>query len=369
MIKTISRNSVVTLFVNGRKYENWLDVSIACTLQSLARTFSVRSTRSKEDLTIGIQPQDEVQVFIDGEPVLTGYVTKREVSYSASGISVTISGASKTVDLQDCCMPHGMANSYKNQTHEQNLKAVCKPFGIGVVDQVKSVDRRNLEFSPTETVGSAITRYLQKNGILLTDDEAGNLVIAQAGSGGIAHDILELGKNILEGKRTEDVSKRFSDYVTLGQAANPTSELPVSANHLTATAKDPGVRRSRWLVKQESGNASTEILQKKAGILKDVRAGESDTLNYKVQGWRQSNGELWRVNSYVVCKDDIAEVSTKRKWVITSISYNLGATGATVSMSLRNEIAFSLLKEPNAKKIRIEDNSDIKKDSGRTEYV
>ena len=132
MPKKISNNTV-TLFVNGRKYENWLDVSIACTLQSLARTFSVRSTRSKEDLTIGIQPQDEVQIFIDGEPILTGYVTKREVSYSASGISVTISGASKTVDLQDCCMPHGMANSYKNQTHEQNLKAVCKPFGIGVV--------------------------------------------------------------------------------------------------------------------------------------------------------------------------------------------------------------------------------------------
>lgn len=248
MPKKISNNTV-TLFVNGRKYENWLDVSIACTLQSLARTFSVRSTRSKEDLTIGIQPQDEVQIFIDDEPILTGYVTKREVSYSASGISVTISGASKTVDLQDCCMPHGMANSYKNQTHEQNLKAVCKPFGIGVVDQVKSVDRRNLEFSPTETVGSSITRYLQKNGILLTDDEAGNLVITQAGSGGSAHDTLELGKNILEGKRTQDVSKRFSDYVTLGQAANPTSELPVSANHLTATARDSGDVPDGWLNK------------------------------------------------------------------------------------------------------------------------
>lgn len=364
MPKKISNNTVI-LFVNGRKYENWLDVSIACTLQSLARTFSVRSTRSKEDLTIGIQPQDEVQIFIDGEPILTGYVTKREVSYSASGISVTISGASKTVDLQDCCMPHGMANSYKNQTHEQNLKAVCRPFGIGVVDQVKSVDRRNLEFSPTETVGSAITRYLQKNGILLTDDEAGNLVIAQAGSGGIAHDILELGKNILEGKRTQDVSKRFSDYVTLGQAANPTSELPVSANHLTATARDSGVRRPRWLVKQESGNASTEILQKKALVLRDVRFGESDTLNYKVQGWRQSNGELWRVNSFVRFKDPLLGAFEDASWVITQITYSLSDRGTTTTMVLGLKTRFNLFSEPDAKKVRIEDNSDIKKDSGK----
>ena len=309
-------------------------MSIACTLQSLARTFSVRSTRSKEDLTIGIQPQDEVQIFIDGEPILTGYVTKREVSYSASGISVTISGASKTVDLQDCCMPHGMANSYKNQTHEQNLKAVCKPFGIGVVDQVKSVDRRNLEFSPTETVGSSITRYLQKNGILLTDDEAGNLVITQAGSGGSAHDTLELGKNILEGKRTQDVSKRFSDYVTLGQAANPTSELPVSANHLTATARDSGVRRPRWL-------------------------------NYKVQGWRQSNGELWKVNALVNVDDSRLGIRKNIYWVIKEVSYLLSSQGSVVTLTLIDKKAYKMALEPDAKKIKMEKYDDIKKDSGR----
>ena len=358
-------NNTVTLFVNGKKYENWLDVSITCTLQSLARTFSVRATRSKEDLTIGIQPQDEVQVFIGDDLVLTGYVTKREVSYSASGISITISGASKTVDLQDCCMPHGVANSYKNQTHEQNLKAVCASFGIGVVDQVKSVDRRNLEFSPTETVGSAITRYLQKNGVLLTDDEAGNLVIAQAGSGGNANDTLELGKNILEGTRTQDVSKRFSNYVTLGQAANPTSELPVSTNQLKAAARDSGVRRARWFVKQESGNASAEILQKKAQIIKYANFGESDTLNYKVQGWRQSNGELWRVNSLVRVVDSLVEEDGSLRKVIQRVTYSLGPGGSTVALSLCDELKYQLFAEPDAKKIKIESDSDIKKDSGR----
>lgn len=365
MPKKISDNTV-TLFVNGRKYENWLEVSITCTLQSLARVFSVRSTRSKEDLTIGIQPQDEVKVFIGDDLVLTGYVTKREVSYSASGISITISGASKTVDLQDCCMPHGMANSYKNQTHEQNLKAVCAPFGIGVVDQVKSVDRRNLEFSPTETVGAAVTRYLQKNGILLTDDEAGNLVIAKAGSGGNAHDTLELGKNILEGKRTQDVSKRFSDYVTLGQAANPTSELPVSANHLKGFARDEGVRRNRWFVKQESGNASTEILQKKALVIKDVNAGEADTLTYKVHGWRQSNGELWRVNLLVNVDDSLTKADRQVSWIITQISYFLNNSGSSVSISLKTESTFNLCSEVDSKKVTIETYLEIKKDSGRT---
>ena len=304
MPKKISDNTV-TLFVNGRKYENWLDVSITCTLQSLARVFSVRSTRSKEDLTIGIQPQDEVKVFIGDDLVLTGYVTKREVSYSASGISITISGASKTVDLQDCCMPHGMANSYKNQTHEQNLKAVCAPFGIGVVDQVKSVDRRNLEFSPTETVGAAVTRYLQKN------------------------------------------------------------ELPVSANHLKATARDPEVRRARWFVKQEPGNASTEILQKKAEIIKDMNAGESDTLTYKVQGWRQNNGELWKVNTKVSIFDSLLEIKNI-PLLISKIGYSLSSAGSTVELTCISPQAFRLLEEKDSKTIGETSNlSEIKIGSGK----
>lgn len=354
----------VTLKVNGKKYENWLDVSITCTLQSLARVFAVKSTRSKEDLTIGIEPQDEVQVLIDDEPILTGYVTKREVSYSSSGVTITITGASKTVDLQDCCMPTGKPNSFRNQTHFQNLSAVCEPFGIKVIDQVQSVDRRNLEFSPTETIGPAITSYLQKNGVLLTDNEFGNLVIAQAGSAGNAHDPLELGKNILEGKRTQDYSKRFSYYVTLGQAANPASELPVSANHLRETVEDTSVRRIRYLVKQESGNASAETLQKKSAIMKDVKFGESDVLSYKVQGWRQSNGELWKVNSKVNIFDSMLGVENV-PMLINQISYKCSSTGTIVEICCVNPRMYRLLEQVDSKAIGTSNLIDIKLNSGK----
>ena len=78
-----------------KRLENWLDVSITCALQTLARTFTVSATRDKEDLTLGVKPGDSVQVFIGEDRVLTGYITKREVSYNASGSSIRISGARK----------------------------------------------------------------------------------------------------------------------------------------------------------------------------------------------------------------------------------------------------------------------------------
>ncbi|WP_304626057.1 hypothetical protein, partial [uncultured Parasutterella sp.] len=160
-------------------------------------------------------------------------------------------------------------------------------------------------------------------------------------------------------------SKRFSDYVTLGQAANPTSELPVSANHLKGFAQDEGVRRNRWFVKQESGNASTEILQKKAIVLKDVKFGDSDTLTYKVQGWRQSNGELWKVNAWANVDDKWLETDRQLKWVIASITYTLNESGSIVSLELKQQQSFMIFKEVDTKKITIEMYPEIKKDSGR----
>lgn len=357
-------NNTVTLYVNGRKYENWLDVSITCALQTLARTFTVSATRDKEDLTLGVKPGDSVQVFIGEDRVLTGYITKREVSYNASGSSIRISGASKTVDLQDCCMPMEYPVSYKNQTNLQNLQSVCRAYDIKVVDQVGAVDRRNLEFTRTEKLGSAIQNYLRKNGLLLTDNEFGDLVIASAGSAGMCEDAIQLGVNVLEGSHSADYSKLYSEYVTLGQAANVLSELPVSSNQLKAEAKDPTGTRRRCLVQLESGNASSEILKKRVGVLQIVSSGESELLSYTVQGWRQINGNLWKVNCLVKVSDDLLDIDSKTAWVISEVSYSLSRSGTTCSLKLKKPFCYTLMKEPDAKKIKIEDE-EIKKDSGR----
>lgn len=118
--------------------------------------------------------------------------------------------------------------------------------------------------------------------------------------------------------------------------------------------------------KARAWNASTEILQKKAEIIKEVNAGESDTLTYKVQGWRQSNGELWRVNSVIGFKDPMLGPFENASWITTQITYSLSSSGTASVMTLSTKSRFNLFSEPDAKKIRIEENSDIKKDSGKT---
>ena len=119
------------------------------------------------------------------------------------------------------------------------------------------------------------------------------------------------------------------------------------------------------MVKQEYGNASTEILQKKAGIIKDVKAGESDTLNYKVQGWRQSNGELWKVNTKVSISDSLLEIKNT-PLLISRIGYSLSSAGSTVELTCVSPQTFRLLEEKDSKVIGDTSNlSEIKINSGK----
>ena len=353
-------DNTVKLRINGKDYQNWLEVSITCTLQSLARSFKVSTTRrkleenkaeqksegEKDDFTIGIHPEDKVELFIGKNKILTGYVSGRTVKYSATGITVEISGDSKTVDLQQCYMPRDKKLSYKKQTHFENLSAVCKLFGIKVIDEINLKGKYNCELIGTETVGKEIENYLKKYSLLLTDNENGDLVIVKAGSGGVAHDKLELGKNILDGTRKQDLSKRFKHYVTLGQATNPRSELPPSSNHITGNAEDPTMTRERWFVSQEKGNANNDILRTKAEAIMYESIGNSDVLTYTLPGWRQSNGELWKVNTFAYVKDDFVGENGDNRKIIQEVTYSLNQSGSTVQLSLCSDEKFQLFLKP-----------------------
>ena len=117
--------------------------------------------------------------------------------------------------------------------------------------------------------------------------------------------------------------------------------------------------------KARAWNASTEILQKKAEIIKDMNAGESDTLTYKVQGWRQNNGELWKVNTKVSIFDSLLEIKNI-PLLISKIGYSLSSAGSTVELTCISPQAFRLLEEKDSKTIGETSNlSEIKIGSGK----
>lgn len=365
-------DDTVSLKVNGRLYEGWTDVSIAASLQSLARSFSVSATRTATetgDLSVGIQCGDAVEVSIGQDRVLTGYVTDRDVSYDASSIKVTVKGRSKPVDLEECSLPERAPKRLAAQTHRANIAAVCGFFGISVVDEVKSKDKATFDAKVTETAKEALVRYLKAHSLILCDNEDGAVVISAAGSAGSAADELRVGKNVLSCERSQSFKARYSRVVAIGQSANALSEAPVANNQLSQGADDKTVKRERVKVIQLSGSATAAKLKARAQLVLNAGIGASDVCVYNVAGWRQSSGSLWRLNMFVSIVDPYTDLD--EDFLITGVTFTMSATSGmrtrieckpeTAVLSINNQADKNTAKSSSSAKW-----TDVKKPSGTT---
>ena len=139
----MDNNNIVALKINGVAYSGWLSVDIASNLTGLARTFKVSATRknSNDGVSIPFEPGDEVQVMIDDDKIITGYVEKIEVSYSSTNLSIEVSSSSKTIDLVQCQIPLGKPHSWKNVPVTKILSDLAGYYGVSVINRVNLQDK------------------------------------------------------------------------------------------------------------------------------------------------------------------------------------------------------------------------------------
>lgn len=121
--------------------------------------------------------------------------------------------------------------------------------------------------------------------------------------------------------------------------------------------------RTRVLVTAMDDSPTIATMTKRAMILKDFSKGSSEKLVYTVQGWRQSNGELWQVNRLTQVKDGITDVFGE--YLITAVTYELGPQGTTTRLELMHPHAL-LNTEFKSSKDAVKKSLGFKK-KGKTE--
>lgn len=324
----------VRIEVGGTLFGGWTSVKISAGITKMARDFIVAFTRTSKagGITMGVRPGDSVKVFIDDDLVLTGYVTGLDTAYSATTVTLTMKGFSRTIDLCDCQVPAGAPLSFKRTPIHSIVSRLAAHYGIEVERQVPGAQTVDWDVSPTETVMSTLEKMLKQHTMLLSDNALGELVLLEAGSGGIAADELKTGGNILTATYSIEAKGLYSDYVVLGQGANSQSERPVTDAQSMAVSRFSGIRRRVFVTKQ-SGDATVAELQRRAKLLRDYAVGSSETYRCTVQGWRQSNGMLWKPNSMVRVIDSYFELD--RYFVIGEVSFSLSRTGTTTDLLLK----------------------------------
>ena len=332
--------SNVYLKVNGVNYGGWTSVNITTSLQSFYRSFSVVSSRridTRGGFTLGFDVGDKVEVYIGQDKVITGYVKKVKVTCNSSSINLIVDGVGCPWAMFSGSLPLNAPKTYEQMTLVEIIKNIAKSFEVTFRTDSYSSEKTNISFSAEESVKSKIEGLIKKKNFLLSEDENGVLVLTSPGCERKSIDQLSLGENILECSKTTDANLIYSEYIVYGQGTNPDSIRPVTDNQLVGRSLGSS-KIKRVLAKKQTGNAIQSDLDVRAAMLRDNSEANATSLVCKVQGWRQSNGELWRANSFVDVTDSVLGV--KGSYLIKGATYSFSAQGTTSTLELVLPSAF-----------------------------
>lgn len=326
--------NAVSLTVDGLDYFGWKSVEITAGLEDQARSFTLSITWKwpGQIESLPIKQGAKCQVKIGDDLVLTGWVFATPISYDHQQITTSISGRSLTADLVDCAAVN-KPGQWNNQSVLAIVSALAAPYGIRVRSEIpEGAKLSDHTIEPGETAFESIDRLLTLFRVFSTDDAKGMAVLAKPGSAVRAFDALEVGNNILTGDAPLDFSAVFSEYQVLGQKSGTDEEFGEKAAEVSAVVSDPRMTRKRVMIIQESGQMTNELAQARANWERGSRMGKALTTTYTVQGWRQSNGALWKHNSLVRVIDPI--VGFERIMLIARVTYSLSDSGMVTTMEV-----------------------------------
>lgn len=333
--------NAVTLSVNGLDYGGWTNVSISAGFEQQARSFKLGITWQwpGQGAAVRIVAGDRCELRIGADLVLTGWVSATPINHGHQQTGLTVQGESLTVDLVECSAIN-QPGQWRQQRLEQIATALAAPYGVRVRSELgplKPIAHHAIQ--PGETVFQSLDRLLTVQMAYSTDDAEGCLVLILPGSGGQACDALEVGRNVLTGSAALSQQKRFAEYRVCGQRKGKDGEEARKACEVEATAFDPAVRR-RVLLINESRAMSEADAQRRAAWEARSREAQTWQATYKVQGWRQSNGELWRQNTLVRVLDPI--IGLDRWMLIAKVTYDLDASGSLTTLEVAPPAKFEL---------------------------
>ena len=360
------KNRVRLVALNTKEeYTYWTSISITSELNTLARSFSIGVTAKLPNATLPTKFNvgDPIQVYIDDDLVLSGYIDATPISYDANSVTATISGRSKTEDIVDCNpLPEGQAISFNSSFATANTRSnnityasanvTSRSFTSETLGKViatlvggygiklkanndstittKLAKKVKISVDPSKTVHEIIRDQVVQEDLTLTDDENGDLVIIKLGFDE-AFDRLLLGDNIKNANASFEGSKLFKYYKCIGHQKGTTGNAGAKSQ-TDGKGEDKDVTRMRFKVLSADNHATNDDCNQAAQNEADYQRAQFKKVTYTVVGWRQSNGSLWKINQVVRVDDDMLDLH--EEMVIQKVVYNLSSSGTTTQLEV-----------------------------------
>lgn len=324
---------IVTARVNGRAFTDWQSVSIDVSIETAARSFQLEATGLEVE-NIPIKQDDKIEILIDNELVLTGFVEATGGSDSATDRSFEIAGRSLTADIIDCS--NIAKRTHKGISHSQLATRLCAPYGVKVVldsnDPLLFEPIKRFTVEPDEEVFAALERAAKLRAILMFDDPQGRLVLQVGAKGRFplqVEALIKHGDNKISARSQIDGSKMFSEYRIKGQRIGTDNDNGNAVAIVGSSAPGDGPRRLRVKTLISKSSLTPKQAKSRANWEAAQAFGRASTLTETVKGWRDQGGCLWTPGTIIEVDDPV------RQWIgqflVVAARYSKSTDGGTTT--------------------------------------
>lgn len=338
----------LTIKVGGQVLGGWLRIRVTRGVELLPSHFDIETTeRFPGQLSqVSADPTSPCEISLSGDLVLTGYIDRYMPIYNKTRHTVRLIGRSKTEDIVDCSVdPKALGNVWQIDvnTIKEYATKICNLFNIRVVlpdgdATIPGQFAKQLTIYPGYTAYFLIEEMARSVGMLVWDDEKGNLVISKVGT-------KRAGSSVVEGLNAERVEvvfgadQRFAYYRVLAMGPSQVdSHIKYDA---TATDPEPSVLRNRLrIIPQELPDPGEAYSNLRAQWEANRRFGRSRVARVHVVGWRDGQGKLWTPNTIVNVQLPTAKVKEDR--IISEVTWLRGEEGTQSLLTLMPAKALSV---------------------------
>jgi len=344
---------MIEVFANGRKFSYWTAANVSRSIDHIAAKFSLTLVAESENGdNVHLFPGDSVEISVDGERVLSGYVDKFSTSFSQGSHQVTVSGNEKTIDLSDCCIESPF--EWENKKMDEIIRSICARFEIRFenrynVDVGKPFARFSVE--PGTKAVETLSKLCKERGVMPCSDGRGTVFLftpEKAPRG----PMLRQGENLVSASVDLSLSDRFSKYTVYGTGK--------AKSKIIGVANDQNMQRSRPFVLVDSNSVDKDKVQSRADWEYRVRKAKSMAVNASVIGWTHSGG-LWEPG--VICSFLAPElfVRTPLDLLISGVEYSWGSEGQVTNLTLVQPDSFLPQPEKTKRAAKADPWANIKK--------
>ena len=341
----------LTIQLGAAIFGGWTSVHLHRSCEHLPNSFTIGGA-VPAGLIGGVQTIPEgapCQVFLGGDLALTGYADQVTLDGDASSSRVVIAGRGLCQDLVDCSAEP--TENGRTVTVLQNgdiqliAQALCDPYGIEVAilaDIVASEGAQRLPaFGATlvDTPVSVLQRMARFYGVLLYEDEAGQVTFARAGATTAASGFA-VGQNVEQYSFGRSMAERFSELKVFKSSVDLyADQTQLTSLNTAATATDPNVPRHRRMA-IVSDAPLLNLAKQEAQWEVSKRAGAARSVTCTATGWRDAAGVLWKPNTLAPIV--IPAGGLNETWIIADTTLIRDERGTRTEATLRPREAFDV---------------------------